>query len=170
MHRVRRALIAFYLAVPLGIHGQGTSAARARTERPLATPLTVCESLESADQYAGKVSAVVGRLSSDPFDGAWLSENGCDGKVPPSDPHWPYAVFLSCYGNTRPNPGEGQPDIDCEALKATLDHLRQTTRLGYDTSLIVPRSGETPQRPQLVVYQRHDPFQAAAIPGAPVPL
>jgi hypothetical protein len=34
----------------------------------------------------------------------------------------------------------------------------------------VPRSGETPQRPQLVVYQRHDPFQAAAIPGAPVPL
>jgi hypothetical protein len=130
------------------MYAQDTPAAPARTERHRATPLAVCELLENADQYAGKVVAVVGRLSSSPLDGAWLSENDCSGKVPRSDPHWPYAVFLGCFGDTKPNTGEGKADINAEVLNAKLDRLRKTTQLEYYTPLVAPRPGEAPQKPQ----------------------
>jgi hypothetical protein len=148
MYPVRRRLIAFCLAIPLGIQAQDRYAAPAPTEHPRITPLTVCELLESAEHYAGKVVAVVGRLSSNPFDGAWLSENGCDDNLPRRDPNWPYAVFLGCFGDKRPNPGKDQLEIDADALKAKLDRLRKTTRLEYYTPLFAPRPGEPWQRPQ----------------------
>ena len=141
-------MIALYLAIPIGIGAQGTSVASVRAEHTQATLLTVCELLENVDQYAGKVVAVVGRLSSAPFDGAWLSENGCSGKVPRSDPHWPFAIFLGCFEDRRPNPDEGKLDINAETLKAKLDRLRKTTQLDYYMPLIAPRPGEAAQKPQ----------------------
>jgi hypothetical protein len=148
MHRTRLAWIGFCLAIPLSLHAQDAPPASAQTERPRATPLTVCELLEDVDQNTGKIVAVVGRLSSELFDGAWLSEDGCNAKVPPSDPHWPYAVFLGCFDDTRPDPAEGKPDIDSEALKAKLERLRKTTQLEYYTPLVTPRPGQPPQKPR----------------------
>lgn len=141
---MRCRLIAFCLAIPLGIHAQDTSAATS----PRTIPLTVCELLENEDHYAGKLVAVVGRLSSNPFDGAWLSEDGCSGTAPRSDPHWPYAVFLSCLDDTKPSTGQGEADVSAEALKAKLDRLRKNTQLDYYTPLVAPRPGETWQTPQ----------------------
>jgi hypothetical protein len=145
---MRHKLIALCLAIPIGIRAQDTSVVPVRAEHTKEVLLTVCELLENVDQYAGNVVAVVGRLSSAPFDGAWLSENGCSSKVPSSDPHWPYAVFLGCFEDKRPNPADGKLDINAEALKAKLDRLRRTTQLDYYTPLVAPRPGEAARKPQ----------------------
>jgi len=144
-----RLTISFCLAIPFSLHTQGVTAASGRTELPRGTPVTVCELLEDLDGYRGKIVAVIGRLSSEPFDGAWLSESGCDAKVAPSNAHWPYAVFLGCFDDTRPDPTEGEPEIHSEVLKAKLERLRETTQLGHYTPLVAPRVGEAPQKPRL---------------------
>jgi hypothetical protein len=155
-------LIALCLAIPLAIGAQSISApSTVRATHTLATLLTVCELLENVDQYDGSVVAVVGRLSSNVFDGVWLSENDCSGKVASSDPHWPYAVFLSCYADERPNPDEDKLDINAEALKAKLDRLRKTTQLEYYTPLFLPRSGETSHQPQAQTQPKKEVWAVA---------
>lgn len=136
------AAFALCFAMPFGIHPEGSSAAPGRAERRVLTPLTVCEVLEDLSQYGGKMVAVVGRMSWNFFDGAWLSENGCSGKVLPSDPNWPYAVFLGCIMDTKPPAIVGGLEIDAEALGVKLSRLRKTTRLEYYSPLTAGRPGE----------------------------
>src|SRR5690242_3411482 len=87
------------LAMQLALHSQDAPSGSARRNPPPAILLTVCELLEELPHYAGKTVAVVGRLSSLPFDGVWLSENGCNAKAPPSNSTLPYVVFLGCVDN-----------------------------------------------------------------------
>lgn len=127
-------------------------------------PATVCEVLENVPVYAGKMVAVVGRLSSNPFDGAWLSENACGSKVEPSDPNFPYAVFLDCFGQTKPLPLAGKLTLDEQVLQQKLDRLRRTTRLEYYDALVIAEPGQVVEKRSIrrretwaVVYGRLKP-------------
>jgi hypothetical protein len=142
------AIVALF-AMPFGAaHAQvQSSAARRHSPEALAT-LTVCEVLENLGQHAGQMVAVVGRLSTNPFDGAWLSENGCSSKVLPSDANWPYTIFLGCFEDSRPHAIMGRLNLDRAVLDAKLDRLRKTTKLEYYYPLVVPTPGQEVKKVQ----------------------
>src|SRR3982751_2653023 len=123
-----RRIFAICVAIPVSVCWAQTPSVQISTDREALVPLTVCEVLENEHQYAGKMVAVMGRLSWSMLDGTWLSENGCSEKVPPSDPNWPYAVFLSCFDQAKPPAIVGQLKIDRAALEAKLSRLRKTTK------------------------------------------
>lgn len=117
----------------IGTLGISTASAKLR-------PVTVCEVLEHLDFYNDKMIAVVGRFSSNAFDGAWLSEGVCDAKVRPRDSNWPYAIFIGCFNGKEP-PRVHVLQVDRDALQAKLSKLRRTTSLGYYHPLILPKPG-----------------------------
>lgn len=105
-------------------------------------PVTVCEVLENLPQYEGKTVAVVGRLSSNIFDGAWLSEGGCSSRVAPGGANWPYAIFLACLGQAQPPKLGIKLSLDEQVLQQKLDRLRKTTILGYQDTVAIPDRGK----------------------------
>jgi hypothetical protein len=132
---------AFYGAIEAQV--RSSAATPGPHEREALKPLTVCEVLENLSQHAGKMVAVVGRLSWSMFDGQWLSENSCSSKVPPSDPDWPYAIFVGfCSVEKRPPAMPGKLKVDAAVLEAKLIRLRKTTSLGYYGTVLMPRPGE----------------------------
>jgi hypothetical protein len=105
-------------------------------------PVSVCEVLEDLSRYAGRTVVVVGRLSSNPIDGAWLSENGCRNKTEPGDPRWPYAIFLGCAEHAKRPPLVGKLMLDPQVLEVKLNQLRKTTPLGFTNVMQQSPSGK----------------------------
>ncbi len=119
-------------------------AAEAATAQPDPKPmrvLTVCEVLENLKHYRGREVAVVGRLSFALFDGSWLSEEGCGKTALASDPHWPHAIFLSCFGAPAAKHSL-ERDIDESMLESKLKRLRRTTKLGTSSTLWMSAEGK----------------------------
>lgn len=104
-------------------------------EPKVVSPLTVCEVLQDLKKYTGKMVTVVGRFSSNGFDGSWLSEDDCG--LPRGDPEFPYAIFLGCFEGVRPPAIPGGLKVDPTVLEAKLNRLRRTTNLGYYHTAVV---------------------------------
>lgn len=109
-------------------------------------PLTVCDVLDDLPHYVGKIVPVLGRLSSNLFDGAWLSEGHCSNKVEPIDPNWPYAIYLGCPDEARPPRVHEKLEINKAALQAALSRLRKTTTLKHYDSTVVKEPSKKVER------------------------
>jgi len=133
---------------------------------PKLKPVTVCEVLEDLPRYKDQTVAVVGRLSSNAFDGAWLSQGACNSTASPSKSTWPYSIFIGCLGS-RPDAIPGNLDVDDEVLKAKIEILRRTTKLEYYNAIVIPKPGTQRKTIRLretwsVVYGRIEELPAGA--------
>lgn len=110
------------------------------TARPLLKPVTVCDVLEQVSIYEGREVLVIGRLSTNFFDGIWLSQGVCNKNVPVRDPNFPYAIVIN-QSSTKPRLPPNLSTLDHSALQAKMKELRRTTSLGFDENLWVSKDG-----------------------------
>ena len=120
------------LAITLLIAGQTAKPFQrqdsAPARRPI-PPLTVCEVLSELHQHNGKLVAVLGRLSSQMFDGTWLYMEKCGPAASRGTSPWEFAVFLGCSAG-EPPPRTSALFVDPIAVNKKLEILRGSENSG----------------------------------------